>query len=135
MNCIQCKNKLRSKRIIFDYSEKCGIAGVTIHSARKYMCKACDAFFIDLGSVDEINNEICKALICVEIITRQQLRFLRAEVYVENYFEFAKRLSVHPQYLRDLEEFRKPISKDFSDEIKLVIGLRLIAKPISIVMG
>lgn len=132
MKCIKCEKPIKGKRYSFDYSEKCGVAGVVIDSAKKYDCKHCGESFIDVGTVDEINEEISLILLTIEHLTRHHLKFIRNHVFGENYFQFAQRIGFNPQYLKDVENLKRPLSREFSDILKTTLFSKYQRKKIKI---
>ena len=118
MNCQKCNKKLRAKYITFDYSEKCGIPEVTIDNVKQYTCKKCNEIYHDLGSVDEINQQLSNILLDFKSLTPAQARFVRSDIFQMNHAEFAKLIGTTAKHIRDVETYRMKFSKHLSKEIQ-----------------
>lgn len=121
MKCPKCSKRLRAKYIKYDYSDKSGIANCILENVKEYTCKKCDETYIDLGSVDEINQQISNILLEFDVLTRGQLKFIRQQIFKMNYFEFAKVIDSSPQFIRELESHKRILGVPISEKIKLAL--------------
>jgi hypothetical protein len=119
MNCPSCDNpKLsKAKRQDYDYSKESGIAGCVLKKVKVRTCKACGFSFPD-ETQDQITEAITDVLLSKELLSRQDIKYIRTHFFTESYFEFGKRLKVSPTFLRELESLKKVLPVELSRKIQ-----------------
>ncbi len=133
MKCLKCDKKLRAKYVDYDYSDKCGIPGTTLTNIKQYTCKKCEETYHDLGSHEEINRMIADILLDQSEVQRNQIKFIREQIFKMSYFEFGELTKINPQMIKDLESKRKTLNKENSE--KILTALFVKTQRPTIIMG
>ena len=114
MKCPDCAKPLKAKKTKVDYSAE-SFQGVII-DAKEYTCK-CGASLIVYPDDHQINKEICEYILRQDHVMRTQIQYIMYTLFGENVFQFAVRLKIPPQHLRDLINRKKILSTEISDSI------------------
>jgi hypothetical protein len=120
VKCPKCDHpkKLRAKLVDFDYSITCGIPGTVLVGVKQYACPKCRTVFQDLGDADAITDAITDILLAQQWLNRSAVKFIRTHLFQENYFEFSKRVGVGGQLWRDVENSKRPLTRELSQRVQ-----------------
>ena len=128
MHCPQCSNPkaLRFKRVDFDYSNTCGIPGVTLEEVKKYSCPECHNHFFDLGDARRISDSVANVLLAKPMLRGGEMRFLRTHCLDKTIFELADLICENPRELTNIEKANRQLPDKTDRDLRdLVLRSRL----------
>lgn len=134
MKCPKCNNtkKIKGTKFTYDYSKESGIKGCLIESAKKYTCKECKEIYFDLGDMDEVFKQMAIILCSAETLTRSHIKWIRKDYLKLTYFQFAKIVRKNPEYLKELELHKRPMTEEIQSIVQGHLARTLMTKNIKV---
>jgi hypothetical protein len=135
MKCALCDydKRLKAKYVKYDFSKESGIDGCELSDVKQYTCPRCKNVFHHFD-MDDINKQIATILASAEALTRTHVKWIRTQFLGLDFWQFAKIVRTNPQYLKDLENHKRPMTKEIQDIVQNHLAKKLLTKKIKFII-